>query len=505
MANRGAFRTKTMPSPLATGCLAADQRQRIGRLCAAVLFLCLGFGANAESIDPWSRLSGRLTLADCKDDARAQTWRDYYYLNDSELEHIMRRAEPWIELIVDQVLARDLPGELALLPIIESRFDPFATSVLNAAGIWQFRPDTAREHGLTIDPHYDARRDPLAATPAALDYLQELHARFDGDWRLALAAYNAGPTRIARATSRADRRRDRSVLPGETRVYLARLFGLSCLFQSPDGLTWHSAPAAVPSAIEMSGPIDLVAWIRAAGLSPDLVFWLNPGLNDWLVSAPGRRRVVVPSSAAQAAQRAALRAERLHSIVWAEANVRRRDTLDGIARRHQTTVAALRLFNPWLEQLPNIGDRLVIPSPNSRPDEPGYRAVLERLAELRQGHHPDERLRHRVEPGETLWVLAQRYSVSRQAILRHNELDRESRIQPGLWIEIPAGVPVLRPHQYRVEPGDTLWSIAAAHGLPINQLLALNGLQDNAVIVPGDVLRVGRGGGHDPLPSLFDF
>ena len=160
---------------------------------------------------------------------------------------IFERARPYLHLIVEEIEARDMPMEIALLPAVESGFDPFAYSHGRAAGLWQFIPETGRYYGLTQTWWYDGRRDILASTNAALDYLQALAKRFDGDWLLALAAYNAGPGTVSRAISDNAERGDPTDfwhlrLREETRRYVPKLLAFSRLVAEP-GLKDLALPA----------------------------------------------------------------------------------------------------------------------------------------------------------------------------------------------------------------------------------------------------------------------
>ncbi len=144
-----------------------------------------------EQEDVWQRIAMQLSLP-IADDPSVDYYRTWYLKHPQHLSTVARRAEPFLYLITEKIEQRNLPLELALLPIVESAFDPFAYSHGSAAGLWQFVPATGKMFGLTQDFWYDGRRDVVAATDAALEYLTRLNARFDGDWYLAIAAYNSG-------------------------------------------------------------------------------------------------------------------------------------------------------------------------------------------------------------------------------------------------------------------------------------------------------------------------
>ena len=195
-----------------------------------------------------------------------------------------------------------MPAEIALLPIVESAYDPFAYSHGRAAGLWQFVPATGKRFGLKQDWWYDGRRDILDSTAAALDYLQYLHKRFKGDWLLALAAYNSGEGTVSKA-QRKNRKKGKPVgfwdlaLPGETRDYVPKLIALKQLVATPSvyGIKLEGVPNRPYFAVvETAAQIDLAVAADLAGLELDKLYRLNPGFNQWATSPDGPHRLLIP-------------------------------------------------------------------------------------------------------------------------------------------------------------------------------------------------------------------
>ncbi|MFN2164705.1 MAG: transglycosylase SLT domain-containing protein, partial [Anaerolineae bacterium] len=187
----------------------------------------------------WERITHRFELPGCDTHEASQQWARWYADRPDYMQRIFNRAQPWVYHIAGELEKRDLPGELALLPIVESAYDPFAYSRGRALGAWQFIASTGRRYGLHQNWWYDGRRDVWASTDAALSYLSDLAVQFDGDWLLALAGYNSGENRVARQVARnqaAGKPADfwNLKLPRETRGYVPKLLGLSCLFQDPE-------------------------------------------------------------------------------------------------------------------------------------------------------------------------------------------------------------------------------------------------------------------------------
>lgn len=479
------------------------------RLAGWLLVIALAGPLAADPGDhAWAGIVDRLVFTDCAPDGAAADWRRTYVAYPQELSRSLDRAGPWLALVLAELERRDLPGDLALVPIIESGYDPYAFSNQGAAGGWQFLAETALELGLEISPSFDARRDMLAATPAALDYLEQMYHRLGRRWELALAGYNAGPGRVARALAEAgaDASIDEIALPGETRSYLARLSGLSCLLADAEAygidLPQLSRQPAF-DVVELAGPTDLVAIANEAGIAPKALLWLNAGLARLVTPVDGPHRLLVPAGHGEAVGRIAPRARAAASLVWDDNNVRRRDSLAGIARRHDVSLRALEHLNALDGELPVPGQRLHLPAPRRPERSADYARMFDHMLGLLQGRLPEWRLRHHVLEGENLWMLSQRYSVPASAIRRANGLGPQAEIRAGQWIEIPPHELATGPDQYRIQPGDTLLTIARDYGLTVTRLKQLNQLRPDSLLVPGQVISLGEPRCCDQIPSLF--
>jgi membrane-bound lytic murein transglycosylase D len=298
-----------------------------------------------------------------------QAQLDQFARNPGNVERIMQRGTPYLYHILSEINRRGLPAELALLPAVESAFDPFAHSPRGAAGLWQFMPRTAGHLGLKRGAWYDGRRDVIAATAAALDYLTQLQQRFDGDWLLALAAYNAGPARVQRAI-RYNRNNGKPVdfwhlqLPKETRDYVPKLLALRTLITTPAtyGLTLP-AVADTPyfSVLDSGGSLDLAVAARLAGVSVDEIRRLNPALTRQTVRRGGPHRLLIPTAreADFRTQLAGLAEQQ--RVQWVRHRIRSGDTLSAIAQRYRIGVARLRQFNDLPDSSIMAGDLLIVP------------------------------------------------------------------------------------------------------------------------------------------------
>lgn len=453
--------------------------------------------------DLWSRVIDRFELGECRAGSAAERWAEWYAGHTDYMARVFNRARPWLPDIVAEVERRDLPGELALLPIVESAFDPFAYSHGRAAGSWQFLAGTAREYGLEINDWYDGRRDVYAATRAALDYLEFLNRYFNGDWGLALAAYNAGPGRVQRAVRRnqargRDTRFPALALPRETRGYLPKLRGLGCLFSEPAAFNF-SLPEMDDEPhfelVNLPGPTDVVIAARLADMDIAELVALNPGLSRHMTPPGGPHYLLVPPGKAGVLAQALAGLPERERIVWREIRVRRGDTLSELARENGTSTQALREANNLDGDHLSIGQVLRLPAEGKRSPDPEYAATYEKLAGLQQRLLPQKRFRHRVRPGESLWVIARRYNVTIDDIRRWNSLGSSSLIRPDDALTIyggngSGGETV----QYTVRRGDSIWKIARSHDVTMQQLLRWNGLNRDSVLRPGQKLTIRSGG-----------
>ncbi len=409
--------------------------------------------------EPWQRLVERFSLDACAAGESILHWTRHYAAHPDFLDQVLDRAEPWMDLLATEIETRQLPGELALVPILESGFDAYAFSRRGAAGPWQLMEQTARELGMTIDESFDPRRDMPTSTAGGLGYLETLYWRMGRRWELALAAYNAGPGRVGRLHMNGlvdSQPWQSAALPGETRIYLARLMGLACLLTDPARFGYR-LPATDPDrravTVKLFAPVDLARLVVHADLDPVRLVTLNAGLiHVDLPVEPGQK---------------------LHVH----------------AAYHDRMLAALNLSRP---------------GPDANAKVAAYQEARRVLLSAKASRRPDNRNWHQVGQGETLWSLSQRYSVSIAAIRRSNGLDERAEVRVGELIQIPPGERALLPDQYRVQPGDTIWGIARDQGIPVRRLMQLNALKPDAVLQEGQVIELGESRCCEQIPRLFE-
>ncbi len=452
----------------------------------------------------WAKLVANFSLPNCSEHESSLNWANWYADHDEYMARVMKRAQPWIYFIAEELEARGMPGELALLPIVESAYDPFAYSSGRALGAWQFISATGKQYGLKQDWWYDGRRDVWSSTHAALDYLEHLNKKFDGDWLLALAGYNSGENRVARGVRKnlangkpADFWNIR--LPRETRGYVPKLLGLTCLFQDPAAYGFDFPQAAnqpVIAAVEMESQSDLVLISQFSEVGIDVLFSLNPGFSRWATSPAGPWRIVLPIEGAEKLKQH-LSSGASHKLMkWDQVMVESGDTLSALAARHHVPVSVLRSTNDLQGDVIRVGQKLRLPRDEQLLVDPLYVAAASELQRLQSGLIASERVTYKVRPGDSLSVIARRYKVSVRELQSWNSISDPRKLRAGQTLTLfhspaPAAVPARSGTiKHTVRRGDSLWSISRRYKVKINDVMRWNDLRRNAIIQPGQSIKI---------------
>jgi len=397
-----------------------------------------------------------------------------------------------------------MPLEFALLPVVESAYEPFAYSVSRASGLWPFLPATGVRFGLKQDWWYDGRRDVIESTRAALDYLQALHDQFDGDWLLAIAAYNVGEASVQRAidyNKALGRPTDfwHLNLPAETRAYVPKLLAMKRLMAEPERYGLDFAP--IPNepyfaVIDTQSQLQLTIAAQLAGTSYDELVALNPGFNRWATDPDGPHRMLVPIDQADAFE-AALKTLPPEDRMRYELHVvRKHETLAMIAKQYGTSYAVLAKINDVPGGRVDAGVTLKIPSISVQlPDKVLLAAERVDRPEPELGPH-QRQIVYRVRAGETLSSIARRHGMPPSTLAHLNNLALSDPLIKGQRLVIKAsarryrdeGVESGRRTLYTVRRGDTVYSISRQFQVSVTQLKSWNGLNKNHQIRAGQRL-----------------
>lgn len=377
---------------------------------------------SAVQKDAWQRLRSDFRWQVDANEPRVQRWLKYYRKHPRSVTAIAQQASPWLYWVMEELERRDMPGEIALLPFIESAYDPTAQHAGGATGLWQIMPGTGDALGLRRDWWYDGRLDVISSTRAALDYLQQQADHwYDGDFELALAAYNAGAGTVNRAMRNALAQGKSGSywdlkLPRQTMNYVPKLLALSQIIAKPDyyGINLPTiADQPVFARVEVTSQIGLEQAAELAGVSESRLEALNPGLLQ-NVTLPRRAPVLlVPAKARKKLLTALAKQPPQATTGWQRYQVKRGDTLSAIAARHSVPISVLRQQNQLSGDTILIGQTLRVPLGGDTPGASADTLVVQ------------------VKPGDSLSGIAQRHDVAASDIARWNALDSSQYLQPG--------------------------------------------------------------------------
>jgi len=410
--------------------------------------------ATAEDVDPgdrsdlWERVRKGFAMPDLDSDL-VRRWEQWYATRPDYVQRMAERGSRYLFHVVEEVQKRGLPTELALLPFIESAFNPNALSVASASGMWQFMPATGRQFELKQNLFRDDRRDILASTRAALDYLQMLHQMF-GDWHLALAAYNWGQGNVQRALERNRRAREELVytalrMPDETRNYVPKLQAIKNIVLAPGSFNLslpalENHPFFLTVTIERDMDADLVA--RLAGLSMAEFQSLNPQLNKPVLLAAGTPQVLLPYDNANRFLKSL--AEHPGPLASLTAWVAPR-TL-----RPQEAAKLAGVSEARLRELNRIPDRMLIKAGSTlivpRPPHHAHDVAEEVADQGRMQLAPDGprlvRKTLKAHPkGEPLTTFAKRHGVDPADLARWNKLPLQAALRPSQALVVMTPAP----------------------------------------------------------------
>ncbi len=380
-------------------------------------------------VDLWDRIRRQLSWHDIHND-QVDRARDQFLGQPDFIPVISQRASLYLHYIVEEVEGRGLPIEIALLPIVESTLNPFATSPERAAGLWQIMPATGSYLGMESNWWYDGRRDLRESTRFALDYLESLHQEFDEDWLLALAAYNSGKGRVGRArgsNERAGRPTDywSLQLPRETRHYVPKLVALAAIIRHSEelGVALPQVPNAPAFEIAATGgQLELLRAAELAGIELSDLRALNPGQLRWATAPEQAQELLLPVGLGSHFEQGIAGLSPDDRVRWQRYRIRRGDSLIRIARQFDTQVGLLKEVNNIRGNRIIAGDIMMIP----------HGAAWERSLAMAQNSTADKiRRGYRVREGDSLYRIADRFNVTIDDIINWNSLDPGKYLQPG--------------------------------------------------------------------------
>lgn len=450
--------------------------------------------------DVWQRASNEFALA-IPDDPRIRAQKKWYLKHPEYMARVVKRAKPFLYYIVEEIEKRDMPMELVLLPIVESAFDPFAYSHGRAAGMWQFVPATGKRFGMPQTWWYDGRRDVVASTQGALDYLTYLNKMFDGDWLHALAAYNSGEGRVMRAI-KSNKRKGKPTdfwnlsLPRETRAYVPKLLALADILKNKDeyAFNWPEVEnVAVIDVVDIGSQVDLAFAAELAGITLKELHGLNPGFNRWATSPDGPHRLVLPKDKASSFAQALAKIDQKERLNWVRHTVKSGDSLIKIAKQYHTTVKVIKQVNDLNGSMIRVGQAIMVPVALQELDSYSL-SKEQRLASLQNRSSSKQKVRHTVQSGDTLWDIARKYNVSTKQLAKWNGMAPGDMLHLGkslvIWLEGKSDSGITKQLTYTVRNGDSLSRIANKFNIKVADIGKWNGLNTKRYLQPGQKLKL---------------
>jgi len=443
----------------------------------------------SKDIPTYQNVWDRIRAASSNDqehlDEKTLVYINAYLSNPNQLDKLLEKGRYFIYFVLEELERYRLPPELALLPYIESNYDPFSISASGAMGIWQFMPATARIYGLKDTWWYEQRHDPLASSKAAVRYLAYLHNRFNNEITYTLAAYNGGPTllekqiklnrKLGKPTNYENLR-----LPKQTKEYVPKFKAILELVLNAEkyGINLPNFPnKKVLGNIELNGQVEILAFSEFAGLKPEFVYKLNAGYTKW-ASPPGDKTTFnIPIELEEVLNLKKDRFIKTNQINWVTHKVSRGDSLWKIAEEFDTEVNVLKKVNYLASNVLNLNQELLIPLSNDQ----------------NQTFIPYQA--HIISEGDTLWNLGIQYKISPAEIAKNNGLRMNSTLTIGKELNI-GNKNIYRTINskkrtilYSVKQGDSLYRIADIFNIEISDIKDINELPNNE-IKPGQVIKI---------------
>ncbi len=452
--------------------------------------------------DLWEKIRDGFQLHEHYSHPNVARYSQNYSTQQRYFDLLQNRASPFLFEIVEEIDRRGLPMEFALLPMVESSYNPNAYSKQHAVGLWQFIGATGSSFGLQQDWWFDGRRDPLASTHAALDYMEQLYKRFDEDWLLALAAYNTGDGNLRKAIRKND---DEEInfwnlnLPEETEAHVPKLLALSAIIADNDAWNIELEPLAnepILRSVQIGTQIDLSQAARLAEIEYEQLRALNPGYLQWATHPDQPQEMLLPLKNATLLESALVGIDKHDLLTWNRYEIKPGDTLGAIAARLNTRVDVLQTFNYLVGSRIKAGESLLIP----RTNDPELLSSAPRMARLKTSECPQVPSQYVVRDGDNLWVIAKRFQLRSIEIAAWNQIPLNELLQPGQILNLSYAIEDKNKTLevkisdsaafYVVRSGDNMDAIASRFSIDLQMLLLWNELSIDELIFPGQELRV---------------
>ena len=399
-------------------------------------------------VDLWQRIRKGFAMPEL--DSKLIAHHEKWYANHPDyVARMSERSQRYLYYITQEVERRGMPSEIALLPVIESAFNPGAYSVGHASGIWQFISSTGKNFGMQQNWWYDGRRDIISATNGALDYLQQLHDQF-GDWELALAAYNWGENAVSRAQAR-NRKLHKPTdyaslrLPLETRNYVPKLLAVKNIVSDPEkfGLKLASIPnQPYFAAISTSHPMDVKLAAELADISMEEFLALNPGHNRPVILQENSNVILLPVDKLETFK-TNLENNNQRLVSWQPYQTKKGEHFDQLAPRFGLSVDKLRSINGLSARAKiSSGQTILVPANTEDTAETEFTAFNTNLVSI--DDTIGRTFTHTVHKGENISIIAHHYHITQARLVGLNNGIKKLRV--GQRITVVQGAARGRSH-----------------------------------------------------------
>lgn len=463
-----------------------------------------------DNANIWHYIANKSSL-DYPNNKRINNEINWFIKHPDYLERVSRRASPYLHLVVSEIEKEGLPIEIALLPIVESAYDPFAFSHGTAQGLWQFIPSTGKLYGLEEDWWYSERRDVLASTRAAVKYLKNLNILFKGDWFLAIAAYNAGPGRVLKAIERnkiAGKKVDfwNLDLPRETKQYVPRLIALSEIVKNTAKYQQRFIKIENESylkEITLYSQFDLALISKWTGLSVKDIYTFNPGLRRWATPSYVPFTILLPVEVFAVFEKKLQENIDIPQISWVRHKIKSGESIISIAKKYNTTTHHIIGVNELENDVILANEYLIVPLALK---EKSYYELSQEQRELDRlnAQKNAKKIIYTIVTGDSLWGIAQKFNVAIKDIVKWNHIIPTEYLhidkQLVIWLPekdknkiaktIQTGIYVNRNIIYTVKAGDNLYKIAQRYKVSVDDIIKWNNMKNANIISPGTKLNI---------------
>ena len=420
-----------------------------------------------------------------KFDERTISYIKNHIKDVDKFNELLNKSYYFIYYVIQELEAADLPPELALIPFVESNYDPFSISPSGAVGLWQFMPKTGRMFNLEKSWWSEDRHDPYRSTHAAIGYFKYLFERFDNDLYLALAAYNAGPTYLNRQINK-NKRRNLNYdfwsldLNKQVTEYIPKYIAIrEIVFNSEKyGVVLPDIPIeSVVKRIEIPGQVEILTLSEYLEIPPELIYKLNAGYTKWASAPKDKSIFYVPIEKTYLLDSPDSPFDNVNQINWISHIVEPGDSLWSLATKYDTEVKIIRKINYLESDLLSLKDRLLIPLSSTKSNN----------------FIPYEM--HIVSEGDTLWSISKKYNINIKDITRMNSLSQDTILQLGQQLTIGNKnihrniESKKRTILYSVKQGDNLYKISDIFDVSVESIKQINDFESSD-LMPGQIIKI---------------